>query len=524
MEKNRFYSTYTYLDFDGNKFYTAICLPDVNGTYPTVIIRSPYNDGERNLNDEELAKKKLNDYNKWLENGFAVVFQYCRGSDRNSGDFTYAYIYEREDGLAFQNWVRHQPFYNGEIFLVGRSYTATVHLVTAPFAEDIKGAVLEAQDCERYNIYYRNGFFKSGLHGKWFSGMYKNKTLEKRNYVPESFNLLPLSDYSKTVFNEECEYLDNIFKHPNRDDPFWATHDGGAESRDALKNANIPILLVTGFYDLYTGGIFDMWNGLDEKTKNKSALVVHPFDHAGITGEHQPVNFENGVIGEQFPDYQLNWIKSIKEKSKPIFERGKITYYKLFDNKWCCDDFKSNDNIKFYLGNGEKTYRYNPYAPASFRGGLSCNFGANAWQNKPNIRYDIISVYTDDFEKDTFVKGKITAKLKVKSSCEDTCFYMRLSLCKNEGDYGLRDDINQISNFDTNYIPGECLDMEFSFDEHAFIIKKGEKLRIDISSSAFPFYVRHTNNRGLYSEQTTAKIADNTIVLDKSFIEIPIVI
>jgi predicted acyl esterase len=64
--------------------------------------------------------------------------------------------------------------------------------------------------------------------------------------------------------------------------------------------------------------------------------------------------------------------------------------------------------------------------------------------------------------------------------------------------------------------------MEFSFDEHAFIIRKGEKLRIDISSSAFPHYVRHTNNKGLFSEQTTAKTACNTVILDKSYIAIPI--
>ena len=99
---------------------------------------------------------------------------------------------------------------------------------------------------------------------------------------------------------------------------------------------------------------------------------------------------------------------------------------------------------------------------------------------------------------------------------------MRISLCKAEGDYGLRDDINQISNFEVDYIPGNELEMDFSFDEHAFIIHKGEKLRIDISSSAFPHYVRHTNNKGLFSEQTTAKIADNTITLNKSYIEIPI--
>lgn len=58
--------------------------------------------------------------------------------------------------------------------------------------------------------------------------------------------------------------------------------------------------------------------------------------------------------------------------------------------------------------------------------------------------------------------------------------------------------------------------MEFTFDEHAFVIHKGEKIRVDISSSAFPLYVRHTNNNGLYSLQTTAKIAKNTIVCNKS--------
>ena len=64
--------------------------------------------------------------------------------------------------------------------------------------------------------------------------------------------------------------------------------------------------------------------------------------------------------------------------------------------------------------------------------------------------------------------------------------------------------------------------MNFSFDEHAFVIHKGEKLRIDISSSAYPHYVRHTNNRGLFSEQTTAKVAENTVILEESYLEIPI--
>ena len=97
-----------------------------------------------------------------------------------------------------------------------------------------------------------------------------------------------------------------------------------------------------------------------------------------------------------------------------------------------------------------------------------------------------------------------------------------MSLCREEGDYGLRDDINQISNFRPDYRPGEEVDMDFAFDEHAFVIHAGERLRVDISSSAFPLYVRHTNRRGLYCEQTTAVCADNTVLCDLSSLTLPV--
>ena len=88
--------------------------------------------------------------------------------------------------------------------------------------------------------------------------------------------------------------------------------------------------------------------------------------------------------------------------------------------------------------------------------------------------------------------------------------------------FGLRDDINQISGFVDEYCPNDEIDMSFSFDEHAFLVKKGERIRIDISSSAWPHYVPHTNQKGLFSEQKTARIAKNTVDLSESYIEFPI--
>lgn len=516
---NKFF--FDYLEINDAKLFTVICLPEEFGKFPTVIMRSPYVDAQENISEEKICENKIIEYKTWLNNGYAVVFQHCRGRGKSTGDCI-PYIHEREDGLFLQKWIRQQSFYNGELYLCGGSYTSSVHLVTAPFADDIKGAVLQVQDCERYNSNYRNGFYKMGLHGGWYVGMYKKKSMPNKNYTPESYNILPLSNFSKTVFGESAEDFDEILRHPDRNDVFWQTRYGGGETHNAIKHADIPILLVTGFYDIYTGGVFDMWNSLDEKTKSKSAFAVHPFDHC-CNGGGQPINFENGNIDKEFEDYSVEWLNSVQGKCEPPFPKGKVTYYKLFDNKWCCDDFGTTEQYqKIGLGNGEVSYQYNPDNPATFKGGLSANFGGNAWQDKPNLRDDIITVYTPEFIEDTFVKGKMKAKLRVKSDCDDTCFYIRISLCKKEGDYGLRDDINQISNFSHNYISNNEIDMDFTFDEHAFLIKQGEKLRIDISSSAFPHYVRHTNNKGLFSEQTKTRIATNTVILEKSYIEIPI--
>ena len=282
-------------------------------------------------------------------------------------------------------------------------------------------------------------------------------------------------------------------------------------------------MFTTGFYDIYTGGIFDMWNALSPATKALSALAVHPFDHGG-SGINQPIRFENGVLSAQYPNYAVRWCDHIRLGTPPPFTLGQVTYYTLFSDTWMCDSFSAgNSLLTIPLGQDKVTYRYNPYDPATFPGGLSANFGGNAWQNKPNLRHDVISLYTEPFPKDVFVRGKISARLRVQSTCEDTCFYLRISLAKKEGDYGLRDDINMISNFNPSYIPNESVDMAFAFDEHAFVICKGERLRLDISSSADPHYVRHTNHRGLFSEQTTARIADNTVLLSDSSLTLPTV-
>ena len=141
---------------DGVKLYTLLQLPEPDGRFPVIILRNPYA-----LPETDLEPLKNED-----THGYAVVTQHCRGTGRSEG-ICIPYISERNDGLDLLEWIRKQPFYQGELFLSGSSYLTSVHysyLNTDP--PDIKAAFLPVQDSERYNILYRNGFFKSGLHGK----------------------------------------------------------------------------------------------------------------------------------------------------------------------------------------------------------------------------------------------------------------------------------------------------------------------------------------------------------------------
>ena len=516
MKRKHFYE---YLNYNNADLFTLVWLPDKEGKFPTVIFRSPYVDNLQGWEEEEICSLKYEEAEKWLDHGYAYVYQHCRG--RGTGDCI-PYINERSDGLHLHNWIRAQSFYNGELFLFGESYTAAVHEVVAPYAEDIKGAVLHVMDPFRYNGFYRNGFFKVGLHGGWYTGMYKQKTMPDKGYDPAMFDMLPLSDYTEKVFGEREKNFDDALKHPDKNDPYWKTPKMGADYYKALCDTDVPLLLTTGWYDIFTGGIFDWWHNMTPKTRKNCAIGVHAYDHGG-RGDGEPILFENGSLHDICPQYYIKWFEHIRGKADCPFEKGKITYFNSFGDRWFCDDFRESGNVKVIsLGNGEKTYVYDPKEKAyKFPGGLSCNFEGNTWQPKID-RDDVITLYTDEFAEDISVKGKIKLKLTVKTDCPDTCFYVRMSLCKAEGDYGIRDDIQQISNFDKDYIPGNEITIDYEFDPHCFVIHKGEKLRLDISSAARCLYVKHTNNKGLYSEQTDTRVANNTVILDKSEIELPI--
>jgi hypothetical protein len=99
---------------------------------------------------------------------------------------------------------------------------------------------------------------------------------------------------------------------------------------------------------------------------------------------------------------------------------------------------------------------------------------------------------------------------------------VRVSHHGEGGDYVLRHDITSLCYQLGDYTENSEVTLDFSFDEYAFLLKKGEALRIDISATDNNTYVCHTNRRGEYYQQCGADIATSTVYLDRCELVIPI--
>lgn len=502
---------------DGVSLYTYGTAPAPGEKVPVIVTRNPYVWGPERMREWTKSQKKT------LERGYAIVAQHCRGTGMSGGDWI-PYENEREDGLDLLDFVRSLPWYNGEIFLDGGSYRASVHwayLDTNP--KDVKGAVFSVQEVNRYNIVYRNGFFKTALHGSWFLNCYKrqSKTLKRNSSV--FLRDFPLSSFALSYWGERVPSFENVVCHPRADDEFWKSDLPGSGRcyRRAHLASEMPILLLTGFYDIYTEGVFDMWREMPPERRSSCSLVVDAGDHMGNFGkntEYLGKTFPGGTRPENSVT-SLDWFDSVRSgKAIDSAPRGKVRYYALWENRWIVEDALENGErkVSFPLGKGERSYTYDPLGSLpEFPGSGGICFGGLQFQPPPGFRDDVVSFVLPHLKERLDVRGRAEARLCVKSDCEDTAFYVRLSVGKSDGKwYLLRDDIKSLA-YEGEYVPGSERVLSYRYADHAFALEKGDLLRVDVSSASSHF-APHPNVKGDAFAAKTPKKAYNTVIAAKS--------
>ena len=113
-----------YVDsFDGTKLATMVMRPEGEGTYPTIVCRTPYGSAWSRKTMENYAKR-----------GYAYLVQDTRGRFNSEGVFD-PFIYGVKDGDATLEWVRSQPWSNGDVGSMGHSYVGFTALYLAAGSE-----------------------------------------------------------------------------------------------------------------------------------------------------------------------------------------------------------------------------------------------------------------------------------------------------------------------------------------------------------------------------------------------------
>ncbi len=498
---------------DGVRLYTRIVLPEENGKFPIVFVRTPYSEAR---NGEPYPIEKYKD-NLYIKNGYAIVYQHTRGRGDSEGVCTPHD--ERNDGLDTLEIIRSLPFYNGEIYITGGSYLALVHMCylnTNP--HDIKAAALSIQADRMYYRNYTNGCCYKYCNPAWWLNMLENRYPEQKPL--EEVLYRPYYKLMERAVGEDVPEFTNLLLNDEYND-FWK-NDPRTYVGDNLK---IPTLFSEGWYDFYVDAMFSMWGRIPEETKAKSALVVGPWGHATAVSKNAEYPLENGNIPA---DYVVKFFNSVRDNTPyEEFELGKVNYYSIGGDYWTTDKPQKQE-LKLYFNNdntlakeslcvGRQSYIYDPDKP------LNCFRHHNIFKAEEAGTVDgVLSFISAPFEADTDFYGKIKWNMKVKTDCDDTAFFMRVYMVEDGVAYNLTQTITSLSYMNKDYIAGEECQINVSTPPIGFTVKKGNSLRVDIASHS-GIYVPHSNTKGHWAKVTEAKIAKNNVICDEeAYISLPV--
>lgn len=169
----------------------------------------------------------------------------------------------------------------------------------------------------------------------------------------------------------------------------------------------------------------------------------------------------------------------------------------------------------------EKTrnYTFDPATPVESIGGEALlhtmpQIGSHL-QPEPDYREDVLSFVSEPLEETFTLNGKASVRLFVESDCEDTAFTAKIMEVTPEGKaYNIRSSIATLEQGKTEagaYEAGSVAEVQITMWNIVYTIPKGSCIRVDVSSSDFPQYHVHSNQKGLWSEKTENKIAHQTI-------------
>lgn len=247
----------------------------------TVLIRTPY--GRANLPATVTA-------GIYAERGYRVVMQSVRGTFGSEGHFEPG-VAEADDAADTVAWMRDQPWFGGEFATVGSSYLGFTQwaLLADPPAE-LSTSVIGMAPHDFAESGWSTGTFALADFLTWSFQVARQedggtvRTVLRMVTVPwrlkRPLSTVPLSDAGAKMLKGRAPWHEAWLRTPDLSDPYWRPSRLG----HALQRVTTPVLLVTGWQDVFLTQTLDQYRQLEDRGVRPS-LVIGPWSHGDGGGD-----------------------------------------------------------------------------------------------------------------------------------------------------------------------------------------------------------------------------------------------
>ena len=485
---------------DGTRLSADIFRPEGEGRFPVILMYHPYR-------KDDVGRGGVGEHYYFAERGFASVRLDARGTGTSEGVNTDEYrLQEQVDGADAVEWLARQPWSNGNVGMYGVSYSGFTALQVASHRPPHLKAIvpLYATD-DRYtdDCHYDRG---GNMRMYYDVGTYGGRMIAM-NALP------PLPELAgprwAEIWKERLEnnqpYLLEWMRH-QVDGPYWRN----GSLRPDYDRVQIPVYLIAGWHDGYANAMMRMYTRLKGPKKLLMGPWVHTQPHVSVPGPridwineaarffaHWLRNEDTGLMKEPpvvvymqhpaKPDRRMDVIPGAwrSDSGFPLPEARERVLYLREAGQLAAEP-------------GEKAQR--DYDELEYKATVGLN---NAYWSAGSIRYYLADdqradeayslVYTSpEFEGETHLLGWPQVILHASSTARVAAFVAKLSNVAPNGESSLITEgafngtrRNSLENPEPMG-SGEIYELKIPMAPTGWVIPRGHRLRLAISSADFP--------------------------------------
>ncbi len=500
--------------------------------------------------------------------GYVVAVADSRGRFDSEGDWDPFDPKHKTDGFDLVEWLAARPWCDGKVGMMGLSYMGWTQWWTATQGPpSLKAIVPEVAPPDQfYNLPYQNGVLQ-GVMIDWAGGMAGRvaQTIGPGPYGGFAANERRLKDYMQLPYlklNENRGALDSPWfekwiRGHTASDPYW--RGIAYQTPQSYAKVAVPSLAVSGWFDGDANGSPMNYLAMKQYGATPEArrprLVIGPWPH--IFNQNRKVGtYDYGTEAViNWDGYVCRWFDHwLKGTDNGVMSDPPVHVFVMGRNRWHAEQdwpLPQTRWTKYFLQSGGHanstsgdgvlstsppgaagdvefdTYNYDPAKPtlSPFTSGHIEDGAVDT--RKPSSGPDVLVYTTPPLEEEVEVTGPITAKLYAATSARDTDWMVRLVDVRPDGYAALlceglmrarhrdpaRDGAfnpDKLSLIEPNQVHEYTIEF-WRATANAFA--KGHRIRVEISSSYFPLYLRNLNtgadNIGL---ETSFVVAEQKLI------------